>query len=67
MLPLVAASVRAQKALSWQDIQAQFEASNPALSAAKANVEESKAAEISAYLRPNPNVTGLLDQFTPFS
>ena len=35
--------------------------------ASRIGIEESKAAEVTAYLRPNPNVTGVLDQIDPFT
>jgi cobalt-zinc-cadmium efflux system outer membrane protein len=57
----------AQKALTWDEVRTRFEANNPTLRAAQLSVEESKANEISAYLRPNPNFTALLDQVTLFS
>lgn len=46
-----------QNAFTWEQIKDKFEAANPTLKAAKANIEESKAAEITAYLRPNPDLT----------
>jgi len=48
---------RAQQPLTWDQIKAQFEASNPALKADQLNVEEMKAEEITAFLRPNPQLT----------
>ena len=47
----------AQGALTWQEIRDRFEARNPTLLADKLNIDESKAEEITAYLRPNPNFT----------
>jgi outer membrane protein, heavy metal efflux system len=47
----------AQKALTWQEIQAKFEAANPSLRAGQIGIDESKAQEITAFLRPNPNFT----------
>ncbi len=47
----------AQSALSWQQIKEKFEASNPTLKAAHLNIDESRAEEITAYLRPNPDFT----------
>ncbi|WP_103932225.1 TolC family protein [Bryocella elongata] len=40
--------------LSWDEIKRRFEAQNPTLRADAINVEEMKAEEITAYLRPNP-------------
>jgi len=50
----VANSAFAQKALTWQEVKTQFEAVNPTLQAAQASIDESRAAEITAFLRPNP-------------
>jgi outer membrane protein, heavy metal efflux system len=63
----MATGTHAQKPLTWDDVRARFEANNPTLRAGQLSVEESKANEISAYLRPNPNFTALLDQVTLFS
>ncbi len=38
-------------------MRAQFEQGNPTLQADKLNIYESKAQEITAFLRPNPNLT----------
>ncbi len=64
MLP---ATLFAQTALTWQQIKDRFEAANPTLKAAQLNIDESRAAEITAYLRPNPDVSGTLDQINPFT
>jgi outer membrane protein, heavy metal efflux system len=45
---------QAQQPLTWQNVRDRFEANNPTLLADRVNVEESKAQEITAYLRPNP-------------
>jgi outer membrane protein, heavy metal efflux system len=55
------ASAGAQQALTWDQVKAKFEASNPALKADADNVDEMKAEEITAYLRPNPQFTLLAD------
>jgi len=49
--------VDAQQALTWQQVRDRFEASNPTLLADKLNIDESKAEEITAFLRPNPQFT----------
>jgi cobalt-zinc-cadmium efflux system outer membrane protein len=51
----------AQQALTWDQVKAKFEAVNPVLKADAANVEEMKAEEITAFLRPNPQVGLLAD------
>ena len=61
-LTLLAAHVaRAQQALTWEQVKARFEAANPALKADADNVDEMRAEEITAYLRPNPQFTLLAD------
>jgi len=52
---LLPAAGFAQTALTWQQIQERFVAGNPTLKAAKLNIDESRAAEITAFLRPNPD------------
>jgi cobalt-zinc-cadmium efflux system outer membrane protein len=47
----------AQQPLEWDQIKARFTANNPALKADADNVDEMKAEEITAYLRPNPQFT----------
>jgi cobalt-zinc-cadmium efflux system outer membrane protein len=66
LLPGIA---RAQAALSWEQIKAKFEAANPTLKANQANIDESKAEETTAFLRPNPEVSLGADgtQVTPVS
>jgi cobalt-zinc-cadmium efflux system outer membrane protein len=49
------APLSAQIALDWQQIKEKFRSSNPTLKAAQLNIDESRAAEITAYLRPNPD------------
>jgi cobalt-zinc-cadmium efflux system outer membrane protein len=53
--------VSAQQALTWDQVKAQFEAANPTLKADALSVDEMKAQEITAYLRPNPQFTALTD------
>jgi outer membrane protein, heavy metal efflux system len=40
--------------LTWQKVRDRFEANNPTLGADKLSIDESRAGEITAYLRPNP-------------
>jgi cobalt-zinc-cadmium efflux system outer membrane protein len=63
---LLAGSANAQQALTWKEVQDKFTAANPTLLAGLVGVEESRAQEITAYLRPNPNLALLLDQIDPF-
>jgi outer membrane protein, heavy metal efflux system len=57
----------AQRALTWQEVRDKFEAANPTLRAGQIGIDESRAQEITANLRPNPNLTILADQIDPFS
>ena len=43
-----------QTAFTWQQIKDKFAAANPTLKAAQDSIDESRATEITAYLRPNP-------------
>src|SRR5262249_10682386 len=58
----VATAASAQPPLSWTDVRDRFRATNPTVQAGRIGVDESKAAEITAYLRPNPLWTLTLDQ-----
>jgi len=53
--------------LSWQEVRDKFQANNPTLRAAQIGIDESRAQEITAYLRPNPDLTGTFDQMNFFS
>lgn len=58
----------AQEPWTWEKVRARFEQSNPTLQAGKLSVDESKAQEITAYLRPNPTFTLSADgtQIAPY-
>jgi len=60
------AGAYAQRAFTWQEVREKFEASNRQLQAGQLGIDESKAAEVTAYLRPNPDLTLLVDQVAPF-
>jgi cobalt-zinc-cadmium efflux system outer membrane protein len=47
--------------LTWEQVKAKFEAVNPALRADADNVDEMRAEEITAFLRPNPQFTLSVD------
>ena len=68
LLAAVASSkgVFAQQPLSWQQVQEKFAAANPSLLAGQVGIEESRAQEITAYLRPNPILGLTADQLNPF-
>ena len=62
LLLLFAASRAASpQALTWDQVKARFEANNPALKADADNVDEMKAEEITAFLRPNPQFNNTVD------
>jgi cobalt-zinc-cadmium efflux system outer membrane protein len=60
-------TVLAQTALTWNQVKEKFEASNPTLKASQLNIDESRAGELTAFLRPNPNFSTGLDQVVLFS
>jgi cobalt-zinc-cadmium efflux system outer membrane protein len=45
------------EALTWDQVKAKFENANPTLKADTINVDEMRAQEITAFLRPNPQFT----------
>jgi len=51
----------AQQTLTWEQLRARFEQQNPTLQADQFNIEEAKADEITAHLRPNPDLTLSVD------
>jgi len=64
---LIVSAAHAQTALTWEQVRERFRNNNPNLAASRVAVEESKAQEITAYLRPNPEATATLDQIDPFT
>ena len=54
------------QAWTWQQVKDRLELGNPTLLAGKLNISEFQADEITAHLRPNPNLTLLADQIDPF-
>jgi len=63
----LSAGAWAQKTLTWEDAKREFETVNPTLRAARIGIDEARADEITAYLRPNPDLTISADQLTPFT
>jgi len=57
----------AQKSLTWEQAKREFEASNPTLLAAQIGIQESRAQEVTAFLRPNPDFNTFVDQINPFT
>jgi cobalt-zinc-cadmium efflux system outer membrane protein len=60
---LLPAGVFAQTTFTWQQIVQKFETTNPTMKANQLNIDESRAAEITAYLRPNPDFNISSDGF----
>ena len=57
----LAQTTTAQRPLTWQETEEKFKANNPTLLAGKLTIDESRADEITAYLRPNPDFTFTAD------
>ena len=57
----------AQEPWTWEKVRDRFETNNPTLRAGRLQVDEAKAGEITASLRPNPQLSVVLDQFTVFN
>lgn len=57
-----------RRALTWQETRQEFRVNNPTLLAGQVSIDESRADEITAYLRPNPDLTVTADgtQITPY-
>ena len=53
--------VSAQPGFTWQQIRDKFVATNPTLQAARIGIDESRAQEVTAFLRPNPDFTQSTD------
>ena len=52
---------------TWEQVKERLELNNPTLLAGKLNISELQADEITAHLRPNPNLGLLSDQISPFN
>ena len=50
-----------QQTFTWQQLRERFLANNPTLLAGRLSVNEAKADEITAFLRPNPNLSFTAD------
>lgn len=57
----------AQTVYTWEQIKTKFEETNPTLKAGRIGIDESRADEITAYLRPNPDLTLTIDQLSLFT
>jgi cobalt-zinc-cadmium efflux system outer membrane protein len=63
----LAEAALAQKTMTWQEVRDEFQRSNPTLKAAQIGIDETRAQEITAFLRPNPDITATIDQINPFT
>lgn len=65
---LLVGEAHAQQSLTWDEVKAKFEAANPALRADAIGIDEARAQEVTAFLRPNPGFTMAVDgtQFAPY-
>jgi cobalt-zinc-cadmium efflux system outer membrane protein len=57
LLATAAPYLCAQRAFTWEEIRDKFKQTNPTLLADQVNIDESRADEITAFLRPNPDFT----------
>jgi cobalt-zinc-cadmium efflux system outer membrane protein len=66
-LALVPIELPAQRSLTWEQVKAEFDAGNPVLKADAMNIDEMRAQETTAFLRPNPQFSFATDgtQLTP--
>ena len=52
---------------TWEQVKDRLELNNPTILAGELNISELQAQEITAHLRPNPNLALLTDQIAPFT
>jgi cobalt-zinc-cadmium efflux system outer membrane protein len=62
LISSLAAPVFGQSTLSWTDVRERFQGTNPTLQAGQIGIEELRAAEVTAFLRPNPQWSLAYDQ-----
>ena len=55
------------QAWTWEQVKDRLELNNPTLLAGKLNINELRAEEITAHLRPNPQLALFSDQIAPFT
>jgi outer membrane protein, heavy metal efflux system len=66
-LTLLVGPGSAQSPLSWNEVRAEFLKNNPSLAAGETGIAESRADEITANLRPNPDLSFTIDQWNLFA
>src|ERR1700676_3666905 len=54
---LASVGAAGQTSMTWNQVRQRFDQNNPTLLAGELNIDESKAQEITAFLRPNPQFT----------
>ncbi len=54
---VLAGMVSGQQIFTWDQIKDKFQTVNPTLLAAQSSIDEARASEITAFLRPNPDFT----------
>ncbi len=66
LVSLLTPRLFAQRTYTWEELRDKFRQTNPTLLADQVNIDESRAMEITAFLRPNPDLSLSTDQFTIF-
>lgn len=56
-----------QKTLTWEAAKRELQATNPTLRAGRIGIQESRAEETTAFLRPNPELAIAVDQLNAFT
>jgi cobalt-zinc-cadmium efflux system outer membrane protein len=67
LLTVFGAEANAQKPLTWEEVRELFRANNPSLQAGQTFIQEGRANEVTAGLRPNPQLDIVEDQFHVFN
>jgi len=67
LLGLCIADSSAQQPFTWGEVRERFRQNNPNLLAGQLNIEENRALEVTAGLRPNPELSVVSDQFPIFN
>ncbi|MCL5743543.1 MAG: TolC family protein [Acidobacteria bacterium] len=67
LIPVALSSLAsAQTTLTWEQVRERFRQNNPNLLAGRTSVEQSKANEVTAGLRPNPQLSFVSDEYRIF-
>ncbi len=66
-LGLCAAQLSAQQSFTWGEVRERFRQNNPNLLAGQLTIAENRAIEVTAGLRPNPELGVVSDQFRIFN